>query len=135
MAANAIRFARATVALGIACGLFAISSLPGRTSELSPKFDECIAEARSASQSRTCLVGELDRQDVRLNMVYHDAMARLSPSAQKHLREAQRAWIKFRDTKCEPEDGVDKVAEIWDYPLCIAIETKLRADELSKIRR
>jgi len=38
--------------------------------------------------------------DALLNSVYRDRMTRLNESAQKGLRDTQRAWMKFRDTEC-----------------------------------
>ena len=38
--------------------------------------------------------------DARLNSVYKQVMARLSPGGQSRLKAAQRAWIASRDASC-----------------------------------
>ena len=48
-----------------------------------------------------CLGDELDRQNARSNDSYKKLMSKLSPNRKKMLREAQRAWIKFRETNCD----------------------------------
>lgn len=41
--------------------------------------------------------------DALLNSVYRDRMTRLDEAAQKGLKYAQRAWMKFRDAECQPD--------------------------------
>ena len=101
-------------------------------SDLSDQYQECRARSQSAVQTKTCLAEELDRQDARLNMAYRDAMARLSPQGRSHLREAERAWIKWRDSKCLAAGDGSKAAAVYDYPLCMATEASSRADILEK---
>jgi uncharacterized protein YecT (DUF1311 family) len=60
---------------------------------------------------RICAAEELKRADTQLNAAYRDAKAAAAEvdalhgepaesGAVHHLREAQRAWIKLRDTDC-----------------------------------
>ena len=46
-----------------------------------------------------CMSAEFTRQDARLNENYKRLMSKLSAKRKEGLLEAQRAWIKFRDTK------------------------------------
>ncbi len=48
-----------------------------------------------------CIVDETMRQDKQLNAVYKQLLGTVSAARQKDLREAQRAWIKFRDANCD----------------------------------
>ena len=45
-----------------------------------------------------CHEERYEKADKELNKVYGDAMKSLSPSAQQKLKEAQKAWLKYRDT-------------------------------------
>ncbi|QRG07799.1 DUF1311 domain-containing protein [Xanthobacter dioxanivorans] len=108
------------------------SGTTGFASDLSAQYEECRARSQSGVQTKTCLAQELDRQDARLNMAYRDAMARLPPQRQYHLREAERAWIKWRDAKCLAAGDGSKAAAVYDYPLCMATEAARRADVLEK---
>lgn len=50
-----------------------------------------------------CLGQAYQRADDALNAVYQQAMGRASPAMSSLLRDAQRAWIPFRDAACEAE--------------------------------
>ena len=50
-----------------------------------------------------CISAEYDIQDKRLNTAFAAAMRALSPTGKENLREAQRAWIAYRDAWC----GID----------------------------
>jgi uncharacterized protein YecT (DUF1311 family) len=41
--------------------------------------------------------------DNELNAAYGRLLAKISPAGQSALREAQRAWLRFRDLECEFE--------------------------------
>jgi uncharacterized protein YecT (DUF1311 family) len=47
-----------------------------------------------------CSSNELRRQDSLLNEAYSQAIAALNAPQKNLLREAQRAWIAYRDTTC-----------------------------------
>ena len=48
-----------------------------------------------------CNAAEIELQDARLNKAYKEVMSQLSESRKKELRDAQRAWIKYRDANCK----------------------------------
>jgi|GEM_PF-3623887 len=50
-----------------------------------------------------CIIKELKYQDGLLNRYYKQAMQRLDKSEQTRLRKAQRAWMKYRDSKCDAQ--------------------------------
>jgi uncharacterized protein YecT (DUF1311 family) len=67
----------------------------------------------------------------RLNENYEKLMSKLSAKRKKMLREAQRAWIKFRDANCsfyfDPESGT---AAVLAGNGCFLQATADRAKEL-----
>lgn len=52
-----------------------------------------------------CLADVWHASDTALNDVYQRLMANLGPDDAETLREAQRAWITFRDAACDVEAG------------------------------
>jgi len=71
-----------------------LSALPG------------VAEAASCDDAVTtvqmidCAAADLSAADARLNAVYQKARAGRDDIAKTLLRDAQRAWIKYRDAEC-----------------------------------
>ncbi len=67
---------------------------------------EARAQARSCSGAGTqaamnrCAGDELKAADAKLNKTYRELLASLSPAGASRLKEAQRAWIRFRDAEC-----------------------------------
>jgi uncharacterized protein YecT (DUF1311 family) len=113
-------------------------SAPPRPSPQAPGPSEHIncARAQGGPEAKYCATMAAQRIDAELNSVYKRAMGIL-PSAQKEaLRNAQRNWIKHRDTQCEKEAsavgdaGMGSDYEI-QYQTCLAGVTKKRVDELS----
>ena len=49
---------------------------------------------------RACSFAELARRDRELNEVYGRLIAALEQPAQAQLREAERAWVAYRDAEC-----------------------------------
>lgn len=47
-----------------------------------------------------CIAEELKVQDAALNVAYRQLTAGMNPRQQAGLRNAQRAWIAFRDADC-----------------------------------
>jgi uncharacterized protein YecT (DUF1311 family) len=56
--------------------------------------------AQSQAEMNQEALAEYRKVDQRLNAVYRDLMAKVSPAGQSKLREAQRAWLRFRDLEC-----------------------------------
>jgi uncharacterized protein YecT (DUF1311 family) len=81
-----------------------------------------------------CMAAELKRQDAALNANYKVLTNQLTPSRRKQLLEAQRAWIRFRDTNCQfyadPDGGTLAVVEANS---CVLTMTASRAQELSQL--
>lgn len=66
---------------------------------LSPDFKACMENPDNMTTSGMvqCMGAERERHDARLNAVYQQLMQTLPEDKRQELKEAQRAWIKFRD--------------------------------------
>lgn len=103
------------------------SSATEAAPERSQAFSDCTAASTRESQYADCAANEYAREDSRLNQLYRALMGK-SP-ASDGLRAEQRAWIKARDAACEQYLGDDYPSA--EHPLCMADETRHRADELA----
>jgi len=77
-----------------------------------------------------CINAKTAIWDKRLNAAYSQALKDAEPQQRGLLREAQRAWIKFRDAQCDyigAEQG--SIARI-DYAECLRSMTEKRTREL-----
>ncbi|MBO1074075.1 lysozyme inhibitor LprI family protein [Roseomonas marmotae] len=63
---------------------------------------DCSRQATQADMNE-CAGDGLRKADAALNEAYQQIMARLRPDApaRQALRDAQRAWIRFRDGECD----------------------------------
>ena len=68
--------------------------------KFSKEFQKCLDQL-SGGELIECAFKEFEKQDSRLNAAYKELMAWESEEQKKKLREAQRAWIKFRDAWSE----------------------------------
>jgi uncharacterized protein YecT (DUF1311 family) len=58
------------------------------------------AAAMSQTEMSICAGDEHKAADVELTKVYHDLMMKASESGKISLRDAERAWIFYRDKEC-----------------------------------
>ncbi|MGE0086197.1 MAG: lysozyme inhibitor LprI family protein [Desulfococcaceae bacterium] len=103
---------------------------------LSKEYSVCMDRANGITENMIeCFAAETKKQDARLNKVYKELMNALSPARKNQLKEAQRAWIKFRDANvsyCEnPEGG--SIARINSNRYFMSA-TAARAKELEDFR-
>lgn len=73
-------------------------------------YDKCMDAAGGVDPAmRACDDQEFSARDAELNRVYKQLADRLDPGRKAKLRDAERAWVSFRDKECEfirsPEDG------------------------------
>jgi len=92
-------------------------------------MQRCLDQAQTTIDMRKCTAQELGYQDFLLNKVYKRVMAKLSPLHRKELRDVQRAWIRYRDLKCDFETIV---AEGGSMVAVLALDCNL---EMTKQRR
>lgn len=82
-----------------------------------------------------CL-GELyEEQDARLNTAYRAAIEPLEGERRTQLRDAQRAWVAFRDANCLfYRSGEGTIAAI-EGNSCMVEVTRARAEELERMSK
>jgi uncharacterized protein YecT (DUF1311 family) len=103
----------------------------------SKQFSNCMDKSGGVTLTMIeCIVSENKLQDARLNKAYKGLLADLTPTRKSQLLEAQRAWIKFRDTNCsfydDPEGG--SMARVSAHD-CVMRATTVRARELELLKR
>jgi uncharacterized protein YecT (DUF1311 family) len=89
-------------AISLVSALLLISLVP------SPAQAQSCDAATSQAAMTACGAAAAKKSDARLNATYMAVMARLSPAGKLRMRDAQRAWLAFRDKQCLFEsNGVD----------------------------
>jgi uncharacterized protein YecT (DUF1311 family) len=134
---NAAGSGRGVGAALLVAAALAVSPAVAADREFSKDFETCLDKAAGVTPAMIdCISAELKRQDVLLNQNYRKLMASLSAGRKKTLQEAQRAWIKFRDTNCDfyydPDGG--SAARV-DANECLLNATADRANELAGLTR
>ena len=102
-------------------------------------------DARNTVESNMCADKAFKAADARLNDVYGKVLAHIaeggveepydSKSWDKSMREAQRAWVAFRDADCkgavpmEWQGGTGTTAAVLG---CMTQKTETRAEELAE---
>lgn len=85
-------------------------------------------------QFSSCYAEELKRQDAALNLAYKAAMGKVSAEARPALLKSQRAWIVFRDARCDLEAALDYApsGEV-NRVACLGSLTALQAKWLEEV--
>lgn len=77
-----------------------------------------------------CLMAQHAHWDKELTIAYRQAMRDAPPAQKQKLRDAERAWIKYRDANCDYyAAGEGTIARI-NAAVCLRDMTKQRALEL-----
>ncbi|MFJ4145323.1 lysozyme inhibitor LprI family protein [Pseudomonas sp. NPDC089734] len=113
---EAIAILAAVMALGVGC---------------SAQAEDCNANQASMNQ---CAGKDLAALDAELNRQYKAQMNWLKTPARKQaLKDAQRAWIAFRDADCLYQVGkAEDSGSIWplSQAQCLAAHTRVRVEQL-----
>ena len=99
------------------------------------KKQEPCEKAQTTAELRDCVGREYQEADAELNKVYKQVMTRLDDEGHKAaLKEAQLAWIKYRDANCEFESYLNRGGTIYPvvYEGCRAAMTASRTKELQE---
>jgi len=91
-------------------------------------------EARDQASMNRCAEEEFQAADRELNDAYGRLMAALNDEGRRDkLRSAQRAWIRFRDSKCRYESADNEGGSIYPlvYAGCLTRLTRVRSKELN----
>ena len=85
-------------------------------------------------QLNQCAAEELARANAALNSTYQALMKKIEAPNQAQLRDAQRAWIAFRDKECtfETGGGANQGGSIWPMMVdkCLTTMTQERTKAL-----
>ena len=79
--------------------LFCVVSFP------SPGAADSCDRYRDTQQRNYCLTQGYVKADRDLNTVYQALRGRLGSQAREDLKHVQRAWIQYRDSRCESAPG------------------------------
>lgn len=95
------------------------------------KTDPC-ANPQTQIEMTQCAAEAYKAADVVLNQVYQKLVAMLDADEKAQLKEAQTAWIKYRDANCDFVADQYKGGTIRPmiYAGCLADVTKKRTSEL-----
>ena len=95
------------------------------------KSDPC-ANAQTQAEMNDCAGKEYKAADAVLNQVYRQLVAMLDDEEKSQLKEAQTAWLKYRDLNCDFVADQYKGGTIRPtiHGLCLADVTKNRTTEL-----
>lgn len=99
-----------------------------------PAYDACMNSGDAANgvtvAMSDCTSIEIGAQDAKLNSTYQRVMRELEEGQRGKLRDAQRAWIRFRDSKCASESQSGGTMDILNSGSCILDATVRRTMEL-----
>jgi len=96
----------------------------------------CEKRARTQNELNQCAGSAFEKADAEMNRVYQPLMsatARRGESYQQKLKEAQQAWLKYRDATCESEAAINAEGTIYPtaYNYCLAQVTTERTKRLA----
>jgi uncharacterized protein YecT (DUF1311 family) len=95
------------------------------------KPDPC-ASAQSQAEMNICAGKEYKSADAELNQVYQKLSSILNDEEKSQLKEAENAWIRYRDLNCEFVADQYKGGSIRPmiHGLCLSDVTRNRTAEL-----
>jgi uncharacterized protein YecT (DUF1311 family) len=122
---------RKAMAIGVAF-FWSILPIAAADTEMTQEYSTCLDKSNGVTvEMINCILAETIRQDARLNEHYKRLTSKLATKRKNTLIEAQRNWIKFRDTNCgfyaDPEGGSAATLAAHE---CILNATAQRAKEL-----
>ena len=127
---------KSTLYTGVAALVLCCASVAYGTEVLySARYSTCMDRSGGVTyEMLDCINAEMKSQDAALNANYKVLTSQLTPSRRKQLLEAQRAWIRFRDSNCQfyadPDGG--SLATI-EANSCVLSMTASRAQELNQL--
>ncbi|MDR3352067.1 MAG: lysozyme inhibitor LprI family protein [Zoogloeaceae bacterium] len=91
--------------------------------------------AQTQLEMNECAVKEYEEVDKDLNAIYASFRTSLDSEHKNALKEAQNAWIKFRDLSCALETLGSIGGSIYQMELniCLAEKTRARINEIKKL--
>jgi uncharacterized protein YecT (DUF1311 family) len=116
----------------ILCCLMLVVVMNGLSLGQEKKKVEPCADAQSQAEMNICWGKEYKKADVVLNQVYRQLVDLLDEQEKGQLKEAQTAWLKFRDLNCEFVADQYKGGSIRPaiHATCLLDVTTTRTNEL-----
>ena len=94
--------------------------------------DEC-ADAEDQATMNECAAKDLQAADAELNSLYHQIRQRIVDDVDTRnlLRDAERAWVAFRDAECTFATSSTAGGSIWpmEYDACLTGLTQQRIEQ------
>lgn len=92
-------------------------------------------DLNAQSAMNQCALTQFQQLDEEFNKVYREYRSRLDDRQKQQLKEAQLAWVKFRDLACNFESsGVeDGSAHAFIFQSCLSVKTNSRLKELQSL--
>jgi uncharacterized protein YecT (DUF1311 family) len=94
------------------------------------------------SERASCMAADLRQADDTINTVYQQLIRSISGTDRIALRDAQRAWIKFRDAQCGLNAGtgqrdawLNQLLKDYQKAVCVTRVTNDRVAELQSMRQ
>ena len=117
--------------LAIISGLLLLILCATILSQNQEKKDPC-ADAQSQAEMNMCWGKEYKAADAKMNKTYQDFMSKLDESEKMQLKNAQLAWLKYRDANCDFVADQYKGGTMRPMiaAICLADVTNARVNEL-----
>src|SRR5438067_2750611 len=117
--------------LSMTCGLALLILFSGAFAQEQKKPEPC-ADAQSQAEMNICWGKEYKAADARLNDAYRQFASKLDDEQKAQLKNAQVAWLKYRDANCDFVADQYKGGTIRPMiaAICLADVTNNRTTEL-----
>jgi uncharacterized protein YecT (DUF1311 family) len=102
LAMNSSESLRKRIVLASSAAVLGVAATPALAQHMNDPDGPCL-EAGSMVDISNCFMEALERADNELNETYRNIMAGLNDREKVALRDAQRAWIAYRDKACAAE--------------------------------
>jgi len=126
------------VGFGIALSVILRSGYAHAAAECDTPRQVCITECMNAGSSQdniACYNQQQAKAERALNTTYQRLMPlanKFDPRLGKTLREAERAWVAFRQANCAFYDGKDRARYGFERADCMLRMTRERESELKE---
>ena len=113
----------------LALTLLAIGAAPALADAI-----DCDRNDQSQLGMNMCAAADAAKSDALLNQLYKKLAAKAEDKERTALRDAQRAWIAFRDKECTYETVGEEGGSIrpMEYSLCVKARTDDRIKDFRK---
>lgn len=96
--------------------------------------EKCDPNDQTQTGMNICAKADFDAADAKLNQLYKQLAGKAEGDEKKALRDAQRAWVAYRDAECiyetaGPEGGSIRPMEEWQ---CATALTTARIGDFAK---